>query len=75
MHLETIKDMDKKLSEDELRWRAEEDARTLGRYQEIISDKDRLNRALKVAEKQADDLTERASALRKSITGVKKSKK
>lgn len=65
----------KKLSEDELRWRAEEDARTLGRYQEIISDKDRLNRALKVAEKQADDLTERASALRKSITGVKKSKK
>lgn len=67
--------MDKKLSEDELRWRAEEDARTLGRYQEIINDKDRLNRALKVAEKQADDLTERASALRKSITGVKKSKK
>lgn len=75
MHPETIKDMDKKLSEDELRWRTEEDARTLGRYQEIISDKDRLNRALKVAEKQADDLTERASALRKSITGVKKSKK
>lgn len=65
----------KKLSEDELRWRAEEDARTLGRYQEIISDKDRLNRALKVAEKQADDLTERASALRKSITGVEKNKK
>lgn len=65
----------KKLSEDELRWQSEEDARTLGRYQEIISDKDRLNRALKVAEKQADDLTERASALRKSITGVKKNKK
>lgn len=75
MHHQTLKVMDKKLSEDELRWRAEEDARTLGRYQEIINDKDRLNRALKVAEKQADDLTERASALRKSITGVKKSKK
>lgn len=64
----------KKLSENELRWQSEEDARTLGRYQEIISDKNRLNRALKVAEKQADDLTERASALRKSITGVKKKK-
>lgn len=75
LHHQTLKVMNKKLSEDELRWRAEEDARTLGRYQEIINDKDRLNRALKVAEKQADDLTERASALRKSITGVKKSKK
>ena len=75
MHSEIRNNMDKKkLSEDELRWQSEEDARTLGRYQEIISDKNRLNRALKVAEKQADDLTERASALRRSITGVKKKK-
>jgi len=64
----------RKLTEDELRWRAEEDARTLERYQEIINDKARLDRALKVAEKQVDNLQERAKALSKSITGIKKKK-
>lgn len=67
--------MDKrKLSEDELRWRAEEDARTLERYQEIINDKARLDRAMKAAKETVDNLQERAAALSKSITGIKKKK-
>lgn len=67
--------MDKrKLSEDELRWRAEEDARTLERYQEIINDRARLDRAMKAAKETVDNLQERAAALSKSITGIKKKK-
>lgn len=64
--------MDKKMSEDELRWQAENDARTLERYQQIISDKQRLDRAMKAASKTVDDLKERAAALSKSLTGLKK---
>ena len=64
--------MDKKLSEDELRWRAEEDARTLERYQEIMNDKGRLDRAMKAAKKIEDNLKERAAAINKSITGIKR---
>lgn len=62
----------KKMSEDELKWQAQEDSRTLERYQEIIKDKARLDRAMKVAAKTVDDLQERAKALNKSLTGLKK---
>lgn len=62
----------KKLSEDELRWQSEEDARVLERYQEIMNDKGRLDRAMKVAKKTVDNLKERAAALNKSLTGIKK---
>ena len=61
----------KKLSEDELRWRAEEDARTLERYQEIMNDKPRLEAAMKQAKKTVDNLQERANVLSKSLTGLK----
>lgn len=64
----------KKLSEDELRWQSEEDARVLERYQEIMNDKGRLDRAMKVAKKTVDNLKKRAAALNKSITGIKKKK-
>ena len=64
----------RKLSEDELRWRAEEDARTIERYNEIINDKSRLDRAMKAAKKEVENLTERIEALNKSITGIKKRK-
>lgn len=75
MHPETNKTMkNRKLSEDELRWRAEEDARTIERYNEIINDKSRLDRAMKAAKKQVENLTERAEALNRSITGIKKKK-
>lgn len=67
--------MDKKqMSEDELKWRAEEDARTLERYQEIMNDKARLDRAMKAAKKTVDNLQERAAALSRSLTGLKRRK-
>ena len=65
----------KKMSEDELRWRAEEDARTLERYQEIMNDKPRLDRAVKQAQKTIDNLQQRATAMSKSLTGIKNNKK
>ncbi len=49
---------------DRQRWQAEEDASTMARYQEILGDKARMNRAIKVAKQQADDLTKRANALK-----------
>lgn len=55
-------------------WQAEEDARTLGRYQELISDNKRLNKALKMAKKQAADLQERASYLNKSVSSARRKK-
>ena len=64
----------RKMTEDELRWQAEDDARTIERYNEIINDKPRLNRAMKAAKKQVENLTERANALNKSITGIKRRK-
>lgn len=48
---------------DELRWQAESDAQTMASYQEIMGDKARMNRAIKVAKSKAADLTKRASAM------------
>lgn len=48
---------------DELRWQAESDASTMATYQEIMKDKARMNRAIKVAKSQAADLTRRANAM------------
>lgn len=65
----------KNMTEDELRWRAEEDARTIERYQEIINDKPRLERAMKQAQKTIDNLQQRADVMSKSLTGLKNGKK
>lgn len=48
---------------DELRWQAESDAQTMASYQEIMGDKARMNRAIKVAKSRAVDLTKRANAM------------
>lgn len=48
---------------DELRWQTESDAQTMASYQEIMEDKARMNRAIKVAKSKAADLTKRASAM------------
>lgn len=48
---------------DELRWQAESDAQTMASCQEIMEDKARMNRAIKVAKSKAADLTKRASAM------------
>lgn len=48
---------------DELRWQAESYAQIMASYQEIMEDKARMNRAIKVAKSKAADLTKRASAM------------
>ena len=52
-----------KMSKEEQNWRAEEDARTMAAYQEILGDKARMGRAIKVAKRQAQDLSKRAEAM------------
>ena len=53
-----------KISSNELKWQAEEDARTLARYQEIMGDSGRKNRAIKEATRQANDLEKRLKTMR-----------
>jgi len=52
----------------EQQWQAESDARTMAAYQEIISDNARKNRAIKEANRQAQDLNKRAAAMRQAAT-------
>lgn len=59
-----------KMTKQDLQWQAESDASTMARYQEIISDKARMNRAIKEANKQASDLNKRANAM-KSAANIK----
>lgn len=51
----------------ELQWQAENDANTMVNYQEIMRDKARMNRAIKVAKSKAADLTKRASAMQNVV--------
>ena len=53
----------------ELQWQAEDDAITMARYQEIISDKARLKRATTAARKEAANLTKRANAMNAAAKG------
>lgn len=52
----------------ELKWRAEDDARIMAQYNEIMSDKDRKNRAIKEAQAQATALQKKANAM-KNVAG------
>ncbi len=65
-----------RISKDEQKWQAESDAHTMAQYQEILADKNRMNRAIKVAKQQASELTKRANAMqsvaRTKSTGRKK---
>jgi len=47
----------------EQQWQAESDAMTMANYQEIISNKARMNRAIKVAQQKAKELSNRTSAM------------
>ena len=51
------------ISRNEQKWQAESDARTMAEYQQIINDKARMGRAIRVAKTQAADLTKRATAM------------
>lgn len=57
---------------DELRWQAESDARTMAQYQEILSDKARMQRAMKEAKKQANDLEKRTAAMKAAASTKRK---
>lgn len=52
-----------KMSNNEKQWQAESDAHIMATYQEILNDRTRMNRAIKVAQQQAKDLSKRASAM------------
>lgn len=54
----------------ELKWRAEDDARIMAQYNEIMSDKARKNRAIKEAQSQANELQKRANIM-KNVAGKK----
>lgn len=61
------------MTKQDLKWQAESDAHVMAQYQEILGDRARMNRAIKVAEKQAKDLTKRANAMQSvAKTGRKK---
>ncbi len=46
------------------RWRAEDDARIIAQYLELIKDKERVKLASEVAKKQVDDLAKRLNAMK-----------
>ena len=56
--------MTKEEREREQRWIAQEDARIMAQYEEIMRDKARLKRATKEAQTQANDLQKRANAMK-----------
>lgn len=59
----------------ELQWRAEDDARIMAQYQDIMKDKARMDRAVKVAKKQAKDLQDRADTMKRVAKTNKKNDK
>lgn len=67
-----------KLTKQDLKWQAESDASTMAQYQEILGDKARMNRAIKVAEQRAKDLNKRADAMqavaKQRVTNTRKKK-
>ena len=61
--------MAKKTSNIEKQWQAQDDARTLARYQEIMNDSKRRAAAIKQAKVEASDLEKRASMMKKALGG------
>lgn len=47
-------------------WQAQDDAYTMARYQEIMSDKNRAARAIKAAKKQAESMSRQADVMKKA---------
>lgn len=61
-----------KMSAQERKWQAEDDARTLARYQEIMNDSGRKSRAMKEATRQANDLEKRLKTMRAAGSKIKR---
>jgi len=53
-------------------WMAEDDARTMAQYEEIIADSQRRARAVKAAKDMASDLNKRANAMNKVASNKSK---
>ena len=66
---------EQKMRQRELQWRAEDDARIMAQYQDIMKDKSRMDRAVKVARKQAKDLQDRADTMKRVAKTNKKNDK
>lgn len=64
-----------KINKSELDWRAEDDARVLAQYQEILLDKARLSRAKKAATKEVANLSNRLQIMKKVSATKSTSKK
>lgn len=60
-----------RISKQELEWRAQDDARILAQYQEILLDKARLKNARSAAKKEVDNLNKRLQVMKK-VTATKK---
>jgi hypothetical protein len=60
-----------RISKQELEWRAQDDARILAQYQEILLDKARLKNAQSAAKKEVDNLNKRLQVMKK-VTAIKK---
>lgn len=58
-----------KLTADMKRWQAEEDARTMARYQEIMADSKRKTAAIAQAKQEASNLQKRADAMKLACGG------
>ena len=58
-----------KISFNEKKWQAEEDVRTMARYQEIMNDSRRKNAAIKQAKLEATNLQKRADTMRMAYGG------
>ena len=63
-----------RISKQELEWRAQDDARILAQYQEILLDKARLKNAQMAAKKELDNLNKRLQVMKK-VTATKKGAK
>ena len=64
-----------KINKSELDWRAEDDARVLAQYQEILLDKARLSRAKKAATKEEKNISNRSQIMKKVSATKSTSKK
>ena len=64
----------KDISAQEKKWRAEDDARIMASYEEIMSDNSRKKAAISAAKSMASDLNKRASAMNKVATSKSSSK-
>lgn len=56
----------------EKEWMAEDDARVMAQYEEIMADSQRKARAVKAAKDMASDLNKRASAMNKVASNKSK---